>query len=169
MINKTVFIGIGTNLGNRGKNIKTALGALGKFVIPQKISSIYETEPVDYEQQGWFLNMVVQAVTELSPFELLYKLQETEVSMGRQPCFDKGPRIIDLDILLYSDLVMKTDILIIPHPEMHKRNFVLTPLKEIAPDFIHPELKKDIQSLFINQKEKKEVRIWSNDFVDRQL
>jgi len=161
MIRNTVFIGAGTNLGNRQENLKTALIKISGFVKIEKTSSIYETQPVDYEDQGWFLNLVVQATTELQPVELLGNLKNTEVSMGRQPTFSKGPRIIDLDILLYSDLILTDTDLIIPHPEMHRRSFVLTPLNEIAPEFFHPELKKNISSLLTELEQAEEVKLWN--------
>ena len=171
MISNTVFIGIGTNLGDRRKNIEDALRNLGSFINIRKVSSTYETEPVDYEDQGWFLNLVVCGTTELSPEDLLAKLKETESLMGRTPTFEKGPRVIDLDILLYSDLVFRAADLTIPHPEMHKRSFVLTPLREIAPEVVHPELGKTIADLSADLVQGGQVRIWdrtgTNDSADR--
>ena len=161
MIENTVFIGVGTNLENRQKNVATALKKIKTFINIEKTSSIYETQPVDYEDQGWFLNLVVQGTTKLNAGDLLENLKEIEISMGRKQTFNKGPRIIDLDILLYSDLILTGKNLIIPHPEMHKRSFVLTPLNEIAPGYFHPKLKKNICSLFAELKQAEEVRIWN--------
>lgn len=157
----TVFIGLGTNLEDREKNLEEALEEIRKFIEIEKLSSIYETQPVDYEDQDWFLNMVIQGETKLSPRQLLSKLQKTENKMGRTPTVRKGPRIIDLDILFYSNKILAFDDLTIPHPEIQNRSFALTPLNEIAPGFIHPKLQKDIQTLFTNLNQDREVRKWT--------
>ncbi len=169
----SVFIGLGTNIGDRGGNLKTALNKISDFILTEKLSSVYETEPVDYEDQDWFFNMVIQGTTTIPLRELLGKLQETENKMGRKNAISKGPRIIDLDILFYSNLVLSADTLIIPHPEIHNRSFVLTPLNEIAPEFVHPKLGKSINNLLLNLKQKKQVKSLGknlfNDFINRQL
>ncbi len=143
------FIGVGSNIGEKIENCIKAISLLdsieGCSVI--KRSSFYKTEPVGYKDQDWFINCVVMIETELSPYELLEKLKEIELSMGREKGVRWGPRIIDLDILLYEDTVIDSDELTIPHLLMHKRRFVIVPLNEIAPDFIHPVLKKSIKEL----------------------
>ncbi len=143
------FIGVGSNIGEKIENCMKAISLLdsieGCSVI--KRSSFYKTEPVGYKDQDWFINCVVMIETELSPYELLEKLKEIELSMGREKGVRWGPRIIDLDILLYEDTVIDSDELTIPHLLMHKRRFVIVPLNEIAPDFIHPVLKKSIKEL----------------------
>ena len=136
----TVFIGLGSNMGDREALIKEALRRIATFIQISAASSIYETEPVEYEAQGWFLNMVIQCATRLSPQVLLEKLQDIEAAMGRQRDIDKGPRTIDLDILLYGDAVISTGQLTVPHPHLPERAFVLAPLAEIAPGLVHPLL-----------------------------
>ncbi len=157
---ETVFIGLGTNLGDREKNLRQALEHIQAFIDIERSSSIYETEPVGYEDQDWFLNMVVEGHTRLSPLQLLRKLQEIENRIGRKRTIKNGPRIIDLDILFYSDKVLTAENLIIPHPAIQNRSFVLTPLHEIEPDFVHPKLNRDIKSLFETLSQDKHVKKW---------
>ena len=148
-----VYIGIGTNLGDRHRSCLRAIELLrhnGLFVTKQ--SSMHETEPWGVTQQPAFLNMAVEVVTDLVPIKLLEMLKKIEKDMGRQDTIRWGPRMIDLDILLYDDIVLKTDSLTIPHPMMHEREFVLKPLSEIAGDLIHPVLKKSIADLLIEIK-----------------
>lgn len=156
-----VYIALGTNIGNREKNLQTALLELGKNCKIIKKSSIYETEPVGFKDQDDFLNMVIEAETELQPTELIINLQEIEHRMGRVKEILDGPRIIDLDILFYDSQLIDTPNLKIPHPRLHKRNFVLKPLMEIAADFIHPKLKKSVQQLFKELKNPEKVTIWT--------
>ena len=161
-VNNSVFIGLGTNLGSRERNLKKALEHIKAFIKIEHTSSIYETEPVDYEDQAWFLNMVIKGTTKLSAIHLLEKLQSIEDSMGRVRTIKSGPRIIDLDILFYSDKIINCDDLIVPHPEIQNRSFVLTPLQEIAPEFMHPKLKKKMTHLLNRLKQNKQVRKWTN-------
>lgn len=156
-----VYIALGTNIGNREKNLQTALLELGKNCEIIKKSSIYETKPVGFKDQDDFLNMVIEAETELQPTELIINLQEIEHRMGRVKEILDGPRIIDLDILFYERQLIDTPNLKIPHPRLHKRNFVLKPLMEIAADFIHPKLKKSIQQLYKELKNPEKVTIWT--------
>jgi 2-amino-4-hydroxy-6-hydroxymethyldihydropteridine diphosphokinase len=133
-----VYLALGTNLGEREKNLEEALRLLGEAGVQiAKTSSIYETEPVDYLEQPWFLNTVVEARTDLPAEELLSTLRGIESQMGSKKAFAKGPRLIDLDILLYGDETIATPDLQVPHPRMLQRNFVLIPLAEIAPDLRH--------------------------------
>lgn len=145
--NKTAYIALGSNLGNREENLKTAIEKIKKIVQIKEISSIYETEPEGYKNQGLFLNMAIEIKTSLGPQELLSNLQEIENEMGRTREIKNGPRTIDLDIIFYEDKIIEEQNLKIPHPLMHKRNFVLLPMNEIAPEFIHPILKKSIKTL----------------------
>ena len=143
-----VFIGIGSNLGDKEKNIKRAVNLLKDKCKILKISSFYETEPVGYKEQDWFLNCALKLETILKPKELLEFLQSIEKKLKRTRTIKNGPRTIDLDILFYDDKVIQQKNLIVPHPRLHKRLFVLEPLEEIAPDFVHPVLKKSIRKLF---------------------
>jgi 2-amino-4-hydroxy-6-hydroxymethyldihydropteridine diphosphokinase len=136
---KTVYIGIGSNLGDRQRNLRAArdgISAAGLHVA--RVSSLYETAPRDLPEQPWFLNQVVEVETELLPLQLLGKLQKIEQSMGRRRIVAKGPRVIDLDILLYGRAVIHHAGLEIPHPRMTERRFVLEPLAELAPDLRLP-------------------------------
>jgi 2-amino-4-hydroxy-6-hydroxymethyldihydropteridine diphosphokinase len=135
----TVYLALGSNIGDREKNLREAIRLLGESNVRElKLSSIYETEPVDYLDQAWFLNAVLSAQTDLSPAALLRALRDIESRMGSKKAFAKGPRLIDLDILLYDDATIDTPELQIPHPRMLQRNFVLVPLAEIAPVLRHP-------------------------------
>jgi len=142
-----VYIGIGSNLGDRLANIDKALSLLSSKCKIIKKSSIHETEPVGYKEQGKFLNGVVSVETELKADELMEFLLDIEKKLGRIREIKNGPRIIDLDILFYGDEVIDSDKLIVPHPKLHERLFVLEPLNEIAPEFIHPVLKKSVKEL----------------------
>src|SRR5260370_17311430 len=137
-VKKTVYFSLGSNVGDRAKNLHQAIVALRKPGIKvTRISSTYETEPVDYLDQPWFLNIAVQAETELAPTALLETLRGIETKMGSKKEIAKGPRLIDIDILLYAADVINTRELQIPHPLMHLRRFVLQLLAEITPD-LHP-------------------------------
>ena len=142
------YIGIGSNLGNRQKNCLRAVELLKeKKIIITKRSSLYETAPWGVKDQPSFLNMAIEIQTELDPKVLLGILKDVEKKLGRKKSRKWGPRVIDLDILLVDDLISDGDDLRIPHPLMHKRDFVLRPLAEIAPDVKHPLLKLSIEEL----------------------
>lgn len=147
-----VFLGLGSNLGDREKNVKEAVRLLQESGMAGevKISSFYETEPEGVKEQPLFLNGVLEMETVFSPQALLDTLQAIERQLGRKRGRKWGPRVIDLDILLYGDLVMKEEGLEIPHPLLAERSFVLVPLAEIAPETVHPVLKKAISDLRVN-------------------
>ncbi len=135
----TTYLALGSNIGDRENNLREAIRLLRASDLQiTKISNIYETEPVDYRDQPWFLNAVLEAQTNLPAAELLATLRNIESQMGSKKAFAKGPRLIDLDILLYGDATIDTPDLQIPHPRMLQRNFVLFPLAEIAPILRHP-------------------------------
>ncbi|HME08143.1 MAG TPA: 2-amino-4-hydroxy-6-hydroxymethyldihydropteridine diphosphokinase [Bryobacteraceae bacterium] len=145
---KTAFLSLGSNLGDRTANLRQALAAMeaaGVHAIKQ--SSVYETEPQDLRNQPWFLNLVVQVQTTLFPLQLLHLLQKIELALGRRRAQAKGPRSIDIDILLFSRFVVESAELEVPHPRMHLRRFVLEPLAEIAPEVRHPVLRKTAEEL----------------------
>lgn len=149
---KIVYIALGSNIGDRQKNLEIALNEIKKIATITKQSKIHETDPVDYKNQNKFINMAIELKTKLSPSELLKKLQEIEQKMGRKREIEKGPRVIDLDILLYNKEIINRPNLKIPHPTMHQRSFVLEPLSEIAPKIKHPVLNQTINELRKNRK-----------------
>jgi 2-amino-4-hydroxy-6-hydroxymethyldihydropteridine diphosphokinase len=146
-MNHLIYLSSGSNLGDRPLNLRNAAASLLPEVQPLVQSSIYETEPWGYADQPVFLNQVIKASTNLQPLELLKFLKEVEVALGRKETFRFGPRLIDLDILFYDDLVMDTPRLTIPHPRISERAFVIIPLIEISPNLYHPVLKKTILEL----------------------
>jgi 2-amino-4-hydroxy-6-hydroxymethyldihydropteridine diphosphokinase len=147
MDNHTVYLALGSNLGDRVQNLKAAVSALSPQMVVKAKSNIYETLPWGYDDQPRFLNMALKAETYLKPEPLLKHLKRLEIALGRKASFQNGPRLIDIDILLYDDLVLDTPALTIPHPHMHERGFVLLPLTDIAPDLIHPVTKKSVQEM----------------------
>ncbi len=156
----TVYIALGTNVGDRDQNLREALRQLAESNIHiQNISSIYETEPVDFLEQAWFLNAALEAQTDLPPLDLLRSLRAIESSMGSKKPFAKGPRLIDLDILLYNNQSIDTPELQIPHPRMLDRRFVLTPLAEIAPNLHHPNWPAAASQLLAELKDPSTVRL----------
>jgi len=137
-----VFLSLGTNLGDRLQNLHKALKCIAPEVKILQCSSIYETLPWGYTEQPLFLNLVLRSQTDREPQALLEFLKACEQALGRQPGFRYGPRLIDLDILAFEDRVLETPVLTLPHPRLHERAFVLVPLCEIAPDWVHPRLQK---------------------------
>lgn len=144
---KVVYLSLGSNLGDRQSNLRNAIGRLLELGNVLEVSSLYETEPVEFIDQPWFLNCAVALRTELIPREFLAGLLAIERSLGRERTQPKGPRLIDIDILLYGAATIKTPQLTVPHPAMQERRFVLEPLAEIAPELKHPVLKKTIREL----------------------
>ena len=159
-VKKTVYLSLGSNLGDRAKNLRNAIAALGSAgVRVVRVSSLYETEPVDFLDQPWFLNCAVEAVTARAAPDLLQALRGIETQMGSKKLVAKGPRLIDIDILLYGNEVIDTPELQIPHPRMHLRRFVLEPLAEIAPSVQHPVSHLSISELLTRTPDKSAVRV----------
>ena len=147
-MNKTVYLSLGSNLGNREANLRSAIDALNAAAIHVlRVSPIYETEPVDYRDQSWFLNLVVETETALFPQQLLARASRIERELGRVRTIAKGPRTIDIDILFFANAVVKTLRLEIPHPRLAGRRFVLAPLADLAPNLRHPVTGKTVQEM----------------------
>lgn len=145
---KLVYLSLGSNLGNRERHLESAIEKLAApdFHIV-RVSSVYETEPVEAKDPRWFLNLVVEAETELFPMQLLWRAGKIEHELGRVRTVVNGPRTIDIDILLYSRAVIHSPALQVPHPRMPERRFVLAPLAELAPELRHPVSRKTIREL----------------------
>jgi 2-amino-4-hydroxy-6-hydroxymethyldihydropteridine diphosphokinase len=143
-----VYLSLGANVGDRAGHIREAITRLGSVGCVVAVSSFYETEPVEFTDQAWFLNLAVALETTEMPNPLMTALLSIEQEMGRQRTREKGPRTIDIDILLFGDLIMDSQKLTIPHPAMQHRRFVLEPLAEIAPEARHPVIGKTVRELF---------------------
>lgn len=152
-----VFLGVGTNLGDRRANLAAAQVAVSEFVIIQKTSRVYETAPWGMTDQPDFLNQVWEASTTLPPLELLRRLKAVETVLGRKPSVRYGPRLIDIDILLYSNLMFRSADLVIPHPRISERAFVLAPLADLEPDMVIPGMKHTVAEL-LGRHEKKGIK-----------
>ena len=149
-------IALGSNLesefGDREANLREAVRRIEPLGVVRAVSTFYDTEPVGYVSQPRFLNGTLLLETEMQPLELIRALLDVEQTMGRERVIAKGPRVIDLDLLLYGPVVMATAELTLPHPEMHERRFVLEPLAEIAPEMVHPMLGKTVRELLLSNR-----------------
>lgn len=162
---KRVFLSLGSNLGDRSATITKALDELtSEGVAVQRVSSFYRTEPVDYKQQPWFINCVAEAATELLPLQLLKAVQRVERNLGRRRSINKGPRKIDIDILLYDNVVVRSAALNIPHVSMAERRFVLVPLRELEAGLRHPVTEQTVTQMLSETADASQViRIDSAD------
>lgn len=145
-----VYLAFGSNLGDRLANLKQAITSLTPQMDVKAKSNVYETPPWGYEDQPKFLNQVVKAKTYLEPEPLLKHLKRLEVALGRQETFPNGPRLIDIDILFYDNLILHSPSLLIPHPRLHERAFVLLPLMDIDPELVHPANKKSVREMVMS-------------------
>ena len=156
---KTVYLSLGSNLGDRAEHLKRALGELcAGGVAVKRVSSVYETEPVGFRTQPWFLNVVVEAETLLFPLQLLERLQAIEARLGRRRLVIQGPRTIDIDVLLYGSFRIRSGRLIVPHPRLEERRFVLEPLAELAPDLRHPVSRLTMRDLLAATPDRSALR-----------
>lgn len=163
------YLSLGSNLGQRAHELRSAIERLGRVGKLLSISSFYETQPVEVIDQPWFLNCVVALETDLSPVGLLDATLAIEREMGRERTRQKGPRNVDIDILLFGERIVHSPRLTIPHPAMHQRRFVLEPLAEIAPEARHPVLKKAVRELLSELQDGKMVRRMSRQEPDRPM
>jgi 2-amino-4-hydroxy-6-hydroxymethyldihydropteridine diphosphokinase len=164
---KLIYLSLGSNLGDRAANLERAIAALPRAGVQMlRRSSLYETEPLDFLEQPWFLNCVVEAETSLMPRQLLHALQGIERAFGNRKLVARGPRIIDLDILFYGASVIRTEEMEIPHPRIAQRRFVLVPLAELAPGLRHPVLGATISELIAAAQDKSTVRLWQSQGSD---
>lgn len=159
-MSQTVYLSLGSNVGDRAKNLNDAIAALPDVGVEvRKVSSICETEPVDLLEQPWFLNCVVEAQTELAALDLLHALRGIEARMGSKKLVTKGPRLLDIDILVYAGEMIDTPELQVPHPRMHLRRFVLVPLAEIAPRIRHPRSGQSVAEMLASIPDNSQVRV----------
>lgn len=169
--NNTVFISLGSNIGNRFNFLKFGVNSLFTDVniTIKKCSSIYETTPIGFVDQSDFLNMVVELETSYTPIELLKVTKEIQLKAGRQFNVRWGPRTLDLDILLYNQENIEMDDLTVPHPRMYERGFVIIPLREISPNLYIQSVCKSVEQIFQELLDKEGVRLWKSPFGEEEL
>ena len=155
-----VYLALGSNMGNRLANLKAAISNVTPQMTVKKKSSVYETPPWGFKEQDAFLNLVIKVETYLEPEPLLRHLKRLEAALGRVPNFQNGPRVIDIDILFFDNMIMNTPPLVVPHPRLHERAFVLVPLAEIEPDFIHPILQRPINKI-LDDVDQSEIQLFN--------
>ncbi|NPA52557.1 MAG: 2-amino-4-hydroxy-6-hydroxymethyldihydropteridine diphosphokinase [Aquificae bacterium] len=148
-----VFLALGSNVGDKEKNIYNAVLLLQEKINNVRLANLYTSRPVGVENQPTFINTVLSGYTDLSPFELLNFIKKIEKNLGRKKRYRWGPREIDIDIIFYGNLILDTKVLKIPHPLLQDRDFVLKPLLELEPNFVHPKIKKTIIELYSNLSE----------------
>jgi 2-amino-4-hydroxy-6-hydroxymethyldihydropteridine diphosphokinase len=146
-IEAVAYLGLGTNLGDRAGNLRNALARLRQIAEVEAVSRVYESEPVGYLEQSDFWNLAVRVRTKCEPQELFLRVKQIERELGRSESFRNAPRLIDIDILTYDQLVLRSPELSIPHPRLHERSFVLLPLAELDPDFRHPESRTTLREM----------------------
>lgn len=159
----TAYVGLGSNLGDRAGNLLLGVRGLteASFVV-HKLSAVYETEPVGVEGHGPYLNMVAEIrMSAVTPQQMMARMLRIEYLLGRRDKLLRNPRTLDLDLLMFGDQIVQTELLTVPHPSMHQRRFVLVPFAEIAPHAMHPVLKKDIAQLLSELKDGSEVVRWN--------
>ena len=154
------YLGLGSNIGDKEGYITQALQGISQICQITKKSHLYQTEPVGKVKQDWFLNCVVEIETDMEPTRLLFTLQSIEQKLGRRKTIKNGPRTIDIDILFYGNRIVKTKNLIIPHPRVQERLFVLQPMMDLNPCFVHPVLKKTMQELYTCHPGSETVRFY---------
>ncbi|MDQ2856166.1 MAG: 2-amino-4-hydroxy-6-hydroxymethyldihydropteridine diphosphokinase [Acidobacteriota bacterium] len=162
------YVGLGSNLGDRAGNLLLAVRAMmesGLEIV--RLSSVYDTEPVGTFAQPAFLNMVAELRGDELPSQLMETLLKIEQAMGRTRDVPRGPRLIDLDLLLCGDSIVTTPVLMLPHPRLHQRRFVLEPLAELSPELVHPTIEKTINQLLAATRDNSEVRLWSPQQIPR--
>ena len=155
-----VYLALGSNMGNRLSNLKAAVLNLTPQMTVKQKSSVYETPPWGFTEQDAFLNQVVKVTTYLEPEPLLRHLKRMETALGRVPNFQNGPRVIDIDILFFDKMIINTPPLVVPHPRLHERAFVLVPLAEIEPDFMHPILQRPINKI-LEDVDRSEIKLFT--------
>ena len=155
-----VYLALGSNMGNRLSNLKAAVLNLTPQMTVKQKSSVYETPPWGFTEQDAFLNQVVKVTTYLEPEPLLRHLKRMETALGRVPNFQNGPRVIDIDILFFDNMIINTPPLVVPHPRLHERVFVLVPLAEIEPDFVHPILQRPINKI-LEDVDRSEIKLFT--------
>lgn len=158
----TAFVGLGSNLGDRAGNLLMAVrGLMEASLVVHKLSAVYETEPVDIESERDFLNMVAEVrVVNVSAAQMMARLLRIEYLLGRRDKSLNKPRTADLDLLFFGDTTLETELLTVPHPRLHQRKFVLVPLAEIAPNFVHPVLQMEIAEILANSADTSSVKRW---------